>query len=187
MLFHVFHLRWRVNYGVDLRGRRRRAVPYRAEDVAKESSEFGHSDVALLLTTLTHYHEGLSLEQLSEAFRRLMQTSDVEAEAVYVSWIRQAKDFPSSLSALSGLNLDGTDQFTQEIHPRLFRNMRVVEFWLRKVAYPIEAKRFPKKVVSTAWDLCRKGQSAVAFNDKPGKHGGVTKHEWAYSEEFASA
>mmetsp|Transcript_54426 Transcript_54426/g.176044 ORF Transcript_54426/g.176044 Transcript_54426/m.176044 type:complete len:661 (-) Transcript_54426:72-2054(-) len=33
--------------------------------------------------------------------------------------------------------------------------MHVVDFWLDQVVFPVEAKQFAHKLVSTAWDLCR--------------------------------
>ena len=50
--------RYRVEYGVHPAAARRYAVPYRAKDVAAERTEFGHPDVAILLTYLTYYRGG---------------------------------------------------------------------------------------------------------------------------------
>lgn len=50
--------RWRVNYGVDVNGRRKLAIPFRAKDVAAEMTEYGHSDVAVCLTLLSYYYSG---------------------------------------------------------------------------------------------------------------------------------
>lgn len=50
--------RWRVNFGVDLKGKRKMAVPFRAKDVSAELTEFGHPDVAICLTQLSYYYSG---------------------------------------------------------------------------------------------------------------------------------
>lgn len=52
--------RHRVEYGAHPSGLRRMAVPYRAKDVAAERAEFGHPDVAMMLTILTRPGRELS-------------------------------------------------------------------------------------------------------------------------------
>ncbi len=36
------------------------AVPFRAKDVSAERTEFGHPDIALFLTQLNYYNQGLT-------------------------------------------------------------------------------------------------------------------------------
>lgn len=50
--------RWRVNYGINKKGPRKMAVPFRAKDVAAELTEFGHPDVAIGFTQLSYYYSG---------------------------------------------------------------------------------------------------------------------------------
>lgn len=50
--------RWRVNYGINQRGQRKMAVPFRAKDVAADMTEFGHPDVAIGFTQLSYYYSG---------------------------------------------------------------------------------------------------------------------------------
>lgn len=50
--------RWRVNYGVDVKGQRKMAIPFKAKDVAAELTEFGHPDVAVCLTQMSYYYSG---------------------------------------------------------------------------------------------------------------------------------
>lgn len=54
----VLTKRWRVNYGVNERGRSKMAIPFKAKDVAAEQTEFGHADVAICLTQLSYYYSG---------------------------------------------------------------------------------------------------------------------------------
>lgn len=54
----VLTKRWRVNYGVDVNGRRKMAIPFGANDTPKENSEFGHPDVAVCYTMLSYYYSG---------------------------------------------------------------------------------------------------------------------------------
>lgn len=49
--------RWRVNYGVDLQGQRKMAIPFKAKDLPADS-EFGHTDVAICFTQLSYYYSG---------------------------------------------------------------------------------------------------------------------------------
>lgn len=50
--------RWRVNYGINPKGNRKMAVPFRAKDVAADMTEFGHPDVAIGFTQLSYYYSG---------------------------------------------------------------------------------------------------------------------------------
>lgn len=54
----VLMRRWRVNYGVNEKGQRKMAIPFKAKDVAAEMTEFGHPDVALCFTHLSYYYSG---------------------------------------------------------------------------------------------------------------------------------
>lgn len=54
----VLKKRWRVNYGVNVNGRRKMAIPFRAKDFPADMSEFGHSDVAICYTLLSYYQSG---------------------------------------------------------------------------------------------------------------------------------
>jgi hypothetical protein len=105
--------RWRVNYGENPKAREisiRMAVPYRAKDVASEKTEFGHPDVAFILTQLSYYYSGLESDQLMECFRYLKQESQAEQE--YNSWIglMDSSHVHPSISALSGVNLEDYEQ-----------------------------------------------------------------------------
>lgn len=53
--------RWRVNYGVDPRGQRKMAIPFKAKDIAAEMTEFGHPDVAICFTQMSYYYSGIVL------------------------------------------------------------------------------------------------------------------------------
>jgi Protein of unknown function (DUF3638)/Protein of unknown function (DUF3645) len=76
ILFYTLrYRRWRVDYGLDP-SRSMLAVPYRAKDVPSPRAEFGHPDVAILLTCLAYYYHGLSSEQVSHCFSRLFKLSN---------------------------------------------------------------------------------------------------------------
>ena len=84
----VLGKRWRVEFAVHPSGRCRMAVPYRAKDVAAERTEFGHPDVAIMLTLVTYYRSGLDKEAMEEVFRRL-QKNERQAAATYRQWTCQ--------------------------------------------------------------------------------------------------
>eukprot|EP00929_Paragymnodinium_shiwhaense_P027567 TRINITY_DN16159_c0_g2_i1.p1 TRINITY_DN16159_c0_g2~~TRINITY_DN16159_c0_g2_i1.p1 ORF type:complete len:3364 (-),score=863.27 TRINITY_DN16159_c0_g2_i1:158-10249(-) len=159
VLFGALHKRWRVEYGGHPTALRRMAVPYRAKDVAADKTEFGHPDVALLLTTLHYYHQGLSREQLQEAFKRLANRGVLQASAIYSSWTEAVPTL--GVQTWAGVNLDDAEQFNDVLHPALHRHMQVIDFWLAQVVFPTEAKQYKQNMVSTAWDLCRSDASCI--------------------------
>jgi hypothetical protein len=60
------------------------AVPFRAKDVATENTEFGHPDVAIVLTQVSYYYSGLNDFQLKQCFDCLSQEND--PALIYESW-----------------------------------------------------------------------------------------------------
>ena len=40
----------------------------------------------------------------------------------------------------------------------------MVDFWLDEVVFPVEAKCFPQKIASTAWDLCTSDHVTTGFS-----------------------
>jgi len=138
------------------------AVPYRGKDVAAEKTEFGHPDVALSLTVSHYYQQGLSEHQLRDVFDKLKDMSESKAKSIYRGWLKemkevdsQAPEILSGITSLEGLNLEDSQLFSQKIYPAFHRHMEVISFWLYKLILPVQAKQFPRKLVSTAPDLCR--------------------------------
>lgn len=150
----VLSKRWRVNYGVNPKGPRQMAVPFKAKDVAAEMTEFGHSDVAICFTHLSYYYSGLSDDQLFQALNVLnCQTNAVE---VYNDWVDHVPELlkNDSVRNYSGINLSDPIQREKQLFPILRFNMYVIDFWLALCVFPREAKLFPRKMMCTAWDLC---------------------------------
>jgi hypothetical protein len=76
----IFHFlfgtkRWRVDYGLDPR-RCQMVVPHITKDVPPPCAEFGHPDIALGLTCLSYYSNGLTSTQLLRCFQTLDSASD---------------------------------------------------------------------------------------------------------------
>lgn len=91
--------RWRVDYGLDTT-RSMLAVPYRAKDSPSSRAEFGHTDVAIALTCLTYYYNGLEEAQLELSFEQLFKTDN--PSLTYDEWTKDC----STLPKLQDLNLD---------------------------------------------------------------------------------
>ncbi|UJR11152.1 hypothetical protein I4U23_015333 [Adineta vaga] len=148
--------RHRVNYGINPNPSFHRfmAVPFRAKDVAADRTEFGHPDVALVLTQLSYYYSGLTDSQLKQCFDRLSKRESDPA-TIYEQWIRyEDKDrIPSSIIHWNGVNLEDYHQRTEHIFPTFRYHMLVVNYFLNHFVFPREAKQFPYKIISSAWDL----------------------------------
>ena len=73
MLYAALKRRYRVNFGVNYNSKldRLMAVPFRAKDVAADNTEFGHPDVAILLTQLSYYYSGLNPKQMMQCLNRM--------------------------------------------------------------------------------------------------------------------
>jgi hypothetical protein len=59
------------------------AVPYRACDVPSERAEFKHPDVAIVLTHLCYYRDGLSVQDMVNALDWLLQLPPSRQETIY--------------------------------------------------------------------------------------------------------
>lgn len=75
LIFVLQKKRWMVDYGLDP-ARCMMAVPYRAKGVPSVSSEFGHPDVAILLTCLSYYYTGITQPQMQRCLELIFKESD---------------------------------------------------------------------------------------------------------------
>ena len=149
--------RYRVNYGANRNTNFNRlmSVPYRTKDVVADRTEFGHPDVALVLTYLSYYYSGLNDEQLIRVFDRLTEEEETNPAAIYDEWITYegTDDLPDNIKEWKGVNLQDYQQRTQYLFPTFRYNMSVINYFLNRFAFPREAKQFPHKLISSAWDL----------------------------------
>lgn len=67
--------------------RKRLAVPFRAAHTPAERSEFAQPDLALLLTHLAYYEDGLSAAELEAAVRELLKAGRNEQRARFAVWV----------------------------------------------------------------------------------------------------
>ncbi|KAI6119096.1 hypothetical protein EV401DRAFT_1861944 [Pisolithus croceorrhizus] len=150
LLFSLMERRWRVGYGL-VPSRTMLAVPYRAKDVPAARAEFGHPDVAILLTCLSYYYGGLDREQLGLCFERLLMLDNPDQE--YESWVRDCPEVPEHLRQISGINTQSLDQWNQYLFRLFSHNQSTTDFYLSRVVFPKEAKEFPSRLSSCGWDL----------------------------------
>ncbi|KAI5990021.1 hypothetical protein EDC04DRAFT_2989701 [Pisolithus marmoratus] len=153
LLFALMERRWRVNYGL-APPRTMLAVPYRAKDVPAPRAEFGHPDIAIILTCLSYYYGGLDSEQLMLCFQRLLMLENPDQE--YEVWVRDRPEIPRNLRQISGVNTQSLDQWNQYLLPIFSRNQSTIDFYLSQIVFPKEAKEFPSRLSSCGWDLAEK-------------------------------
>ena len=165
LLFALTQRRWRVDYGLDPASWPRRtmlSIPYRAKDVPSELAEFGHPDIAILLTCLSYYYGGLSEGQLRSSFELLLQQEDPSSE--YVFWLEDNNDstsLPDELHKLSGVNIRSLEQWERHLVPLFSRNKRAIDLFLSKVVFPNHAKEFPRRISGTYWDIAEQKKRLV--------------------------
>lgn len=149
ILLLALEKRWNVQYGLDLT-RCLTAVPYEARGMPTAASEYGHPDVALTLTFLAYYHQGLSREQLHNAVSqlRLEQNPSLEWE----DWITYARDLPPALRDWKAINLED-ERLVHRLWTHLSHSITLINFYLHSVVFPRAAREFKRKLVSSSWDL----------------------------------
>ncbi|KAG6819108.1 hypothetical protein H0H93_015384, partial [Arthromyces matolae] len=160
--FALQEKRWRVDYGLDL-SRTLLAVPYRAKDLPSLRADFGHPDVALILTCLSYYYGGLTEDQLDTCFELLFKLDDPDSE--YNHWVVGRTEIPNSFRDIKGVNLDDEQQRKSMLGPLFRQNKAVVDFYLTNVVFPRYAKQFPHKLSTSSWDLAEmKNQVTTGFS-----------------------
>jgi hypothetical protein len=149
ILSHALRKRWLVNYGLD-RSRCLSAVPYRAKSIPSPSAEFAQPEMMIVLTALSWLYTGVEREDLRRCIVLLLKSSDPSHE--YTTWVRES-NVPSKYRSSNCINLDDAT-FLDELYGHLKDSRAVIDFFLRFLVYPREAKEFQHKLSSSAWDLC---------------------------------
>jgi len=132
------------------------AVPFRGKDTPLERSDFGHPDVAILLTHLSYYYCGLGSKEMKDALAKLKSIHERASE--YQSWIDQSTEdevrkYEITLDC-NAINLG--DSLEMEKLAKFFRfNTATINFWLNKFVFPKETRQFPFKLVASACDLAK--------------------------------
>ncbi|KAK7960428.1 hypothetical protein PG988_011642 [Apiospora saccharicola] len=147
ILISTLRKRWNVEYGLHP-ARDPIAVPYLAKGVPSEQSEYGHCDVAILLTCLSFYHGGLSQNQTREAIEQVLKSDD--PASLYEKWIDD--QLPEYLRDWQSLNVDDPQQLFQ-IWSCVRYRVAVIDYYLNTFVFPRHAKQFKVKIQSNGWDL----------------------------------
>jgi hypothetical protein len=67
---------------------KRLAVPFRAADTPSERTEYAQPEVALVLTFLSYYYDGLTRDELRAALEQLMGMGLNAQEEIYNDWLQ---------------------------------------------------------------------------------------------------
>lgn len=100
--------RWNVQYGLHA-ARAPIAVPYLAKGVPSVAAEWGHPDVAIILTCLSFYYQGLNPIQFKQAFEQLGKMDDPNVE--YAKWVFPRA--PLGLEDYSAVNAEDSWQLNK--------------------------------------------------------------------------
>ncbi len=149
ILLMALNKRWNVQYGLHP-SRDPVAVPYQAKGVPSDQAEFGHPDVAILLTCLSFYYSGLEEVQFEKTLRHVLKSDDPAVD--YDRWVQEAKTLPDSVRTWAAINVDDEVQ-RKELWNHLRYNMLVIDCFLNNFVFPYHAKTFERKLVSSAWDI----------------------------------
>lgn len=149
ILLFCMKRRYNVQYGLHPT-RDPMAVPFEAKGVPSESSEFGHPDVAIILTTLSFYYAGLTPTQFRQSLSSVLNADD--AASAYDRWIHGCDTLPAGLRHWNVINCDDEGQ-VEELYTHLRLDRNVLNSYLNSWVFPLYAKQFGLKLSASAWDL----------------------------------
>ncbi|KAK0671660.1 hypothetical protein QBC41DRAFT_344465 [Cercophora samala] len=165
ILIMTLKKRWNVQYGLHP-NRDPVAVPFHAKGVPSDQSEWGHPDVAILFTCLVFYYDGILESQLRQALARVLKSDDPSTE--YDKWVQSCDDFPESLKAWNGINVEDSVQINEIWKAVRYRTV-VIDYYLNNFVFPRHAKQFKVKLQSSGWDIPL--FSSEASDARPSKTG----------------
>ncbi|OTA65961.1 hypothetical protein K449DRAFT_366540 [Hypoxylon sp. EC38] len=148
ILIMALKKRYGVQYGLHP-SRDPVAVPFHAKGVPSEQSEFGHIDVAILLTTLAFYYCGINMSQTRQALGAVLKSDDPASE--YDKWTED-EDFPDYLRDWHSINVDDFQQMSQIWNSVRFK-VPVIDYFMNNFVFPPHAKQFRVRLQSNGWDI----------------------------------
>jgi len=152
LLFHCMFERHRVYYGTVPKNKKRLAIPFRAADLPSLRSEFSHPDCALLYTHLAYYYEGLTMNQLLEAFQSLLKTGKSQQKNVYDRWYQSSNQKIQTIDCIEKIDISNSHQL-KCLFQNYSHNRETINYWLSACVLPSETGQYPSRLVATAWDL----------------------------------
>ncbi|KAL8345895.1 hypothetical protein RB598_000014 [Gaeumannomyces tritici] len=141
--------RWNVQYGLHPL-RDPLAVPFEAKGIPSEHAEFGHPDVAIMLTCLAFYYKGLTEPQLLQSLQHVLQSADPAQQ--YEAWITGSNRLPESLRHWNAINTEDGAQI-EELWTHLSHSLVAVNYYLDHFVFPPHAKQFEVKLQASGWDI----------------------------------
>jgi hypothetical protein len=174
--FSALEKRHRVEYGTNLKaGKKQLAIPYRASDTPADRAEYGHPDMAIALTHLSYYLDGLTDNQLRQCILLLLRKGPLAQEDFYNKWFelycdddnqgvsKEDKVKRKTIDTPGKLDLENEEQF--QFLCQCYRyNFEVINFFLHAGVLPVETRQYPKKIVANAYDLAQSHGHTVGFS-----------------------
>ncbi|KAJ3312282.1 hypothetical protein HDU76_002913 [Blyttiomyces sp. JEL0837] len=161
LITHVLGLRHGVNFGNDVRRKKRLAVPYKAADVPAAQSEFSHPDVGIAFTIISYYSVGITEKQLREALVALLKLAPASQTFHYSQWFNAVR---MHLLPEDALQINGSEKIDLSNHLQfelLFKTFHLctstIDFWLDTCVFPIDTQQYPFRLSASAWDLANTG------------------------------
>lgn len=167
-LRHCLEMRPRVNYGVSrvAGAKKRLAIPFRASNTPADRSEFKEPTLAITLTILSYYYDGLSRTELREALTALLdgQVAESAQADFYRSWLAETRPPMGDMAKMDNVHkVDLTNESQMELLYKHFgRNFEVVNFWLNFVVLPGETKLCPNFIGTNSWFLANNATGAIS-------------------------
>ncbi|KAB8269441.1 hypothetical protein BDV30DRAFT_251350 [Aspergillus minisclerotigenes] len=149
ILLQCLKKRWNVQYGLHPK-RDPVAVPFHAKGVPSEQAEWGHPDVAIVLTCLSFYYSGLTLDQLRQSLQQLSDTDDPSNE--YNHLTHDVKALPESLQHWNLISTDDERQL-REVWNHLRYSVSVINYFLDHIVFPVHARQFSQRLQMSGWDI----------------------------------
>ncbi|KAE8384199.1 hypothetical protein BDV23DRAFT_189450 [Aspergillus alliaceus] len=149
ILLQCLKKRWNVQYGLHPK-RDPVAVPFHAKGVPSEQAEWGHPDVAIVLTYLSFYYSGLTLGQLRQSLQGLSDSDDPSSE--YDRLTNYVKTLPESLRHWNLISTDDEGQL-REAWTHLRYSVAFINYFLENMVFPIHARHFPQRLQMSGWDI----------------------------------
>lgn len=154
--------RWNVQYGLHPT-RHPISVPYTAKGLPSEQAEWGHPDVAIMLTCLSFYYGGINPAQLHQCLEHVLKCDD---PAQVHDQLCQGSGLPDALREWSVINIEDQSQ-VQEIWQYVRHHVVVIDYYLNNFVFPKHAKQFDLKLQASGWDIPLFRPITTTLNAKP--------------------
>ena len=172
VVWNALEKRHRVEYGLNLKaGKKQLAVPYRASDTPAERAEYGHPDIALALTVLSWYYDGLTESALRQCFAALLRKGKVARQQLYKTWFKLATESVDreemerlqKIDTIEKVDLQNEEQFNLLFKTFRF-NLETINVYLNSCIFPVETRQYPHKIVANAFHLAESRGHTVGFS-----------------------